>query len=198
MSEITIEQATFERLQRHAKPLVDTTDTVVNRALDALEKVEEPTVTIGGQNSGERQIDPRILPNLTYTKVLEASIDGKVIKKPNWNLLLDWMLIRAMKQLSDFNKLHKLCPVNMVKGRKEGEGYRYLADIDISVQGLDANTACRTLVGAAQGLGMALEISFMWRLKEKAAHPGERARLQVACTSAMATHGAASKNDKFG
>ena len=38
MPEIMIEQSTFERLQRHATPLVDNTDTIINRALDALEQ----------------------------------------------------------------------------------------------------------------------------------------------------------------
>ncbi|TFH59384.1 MAG: hypothetical protein E4G91_08985 [Candidatus Zixiibacteriota bacterium] len=170
---------------------MDTPETVINLALDALEQLEEPAVALGAQNLGERQIDPRILPNLTHTKVLDASIDGEAVTKPNWNLLLDQMLIRAMKQLSDFDKLQKLCPMNMVKGRKEDEGYGYLAEINLSVQGLDANTACRTVVGAAQGLGMALDIGFMWRPNEKAAHPGERARVQIADRSAKAIRGTA-------
>lgn len=37
MTDITIEHTTFERLQRHAQPLVDSSDAVINRALDALE-----------------------------------------------------------------------------------------------------------------------------------------------------------------
>ena len=36
MENIEINQATFERLQRHAKPFVDTPDIIINRALDAL------------------------------------------------------------------------------------------------------------------------------------------------------------------
>ncbi len=65
----------------------------------------------------------------------------------------------------------------MVKGRKEDEGYSYLSDIDVSVQGQDANAACRTVVTAAQGLGVALDIGFMWRalwkvrpIRRKGAH----------------------------
>lgn len=79
----------------------------------------------------------------------------------------------------------------MVRGRKEDEGYGYLSKIDIFVQGLDANTTCRTVVGAAQGLGMALDVGFMLRPNEKAAHPGERTHLQVTGGAAMAKRGAA-------
>ena len=179
MPDVTIEQSTFERLQRHARPLVDTTDLVVNRALDALEEREAHLAGGEVHAVSERRIDPRILPNLTHTKVLDAWLEGETIAKPNWNLLLDEMLIRVTKRVSDFDKVRKLCPVNMVRGRKEDEGYGYLSEIDVSVQGLDANAACRTLVMAAQGLGIGLEIGFMWRHREGAAHPGEKARLIV-------------------
>ncbi|MBV2183410.1 MAG: hypothetical protein KUL88_02555 [Rhizobium sp.] len=180
MPQITIDSTTYERLQRHAKPFVDTPDTVINLALDALDQLSaRPAASNGPTAQSERRIDPRLLPSLTHTKVLDASIDGVLIPKANWNLLLDEILRRAMKRLGSFEDLRKLCPVNMVKGRKEDEGYSYLPDIDVSVQGQDANAACRTVVTAAQGLGIALDIGFMWRPKEGAAHPGERARIRI-------------------
>jgi hypothetical protein len=181
MPQITIESKTYERLQRHAKPFVDTPDTVINLALDALDQLSgRPAASNGAAAEPERPIDPRLLPSLTHTKVLDASIGGELIPKANWNLLLDEILRRAMKRLGSFEDLRKLCPVNMVKGRKDDEGYSYLPDIDVSVQGQDANAACRTVVTAAQGLGIELDIGFMWRPKEGAVHPGERARIKVA------------------
>jgi hypothetical protein len=192
MPQITIESQTYERLQRHAKPFVDTPDTVINLALDALDqKAGGPAASNGATTEMERRIEPRLLPNLTHTKVLDASIEGESLAKANWNLLLDEMLRRAMKRLGSFEKLSKLCPVNMVKGRKEDEGYSYLSDIDVSVQGQDANAACRTVVTAAQGLGIALDIGFMWRPKEGAAHPGERARIRISPPAGAAAQAAA-------
>lgn len=177
MPDITIKQSTFERLQNHARPLVDTTDMILNRALDALERREGPdpeeTPVV------DRLIDPRTLPDLKHTKILDASLAGQSIVKPNWNLLLERILTRAMKQLADFNKLRQICPTNMVQGRKDDEGYRYLDEIDISFQGMSANDACGALVAVAQSLGIGLEITFMWRLKEEATHPGEKAQLCV-------------------
>ena len=181
MPEIAIQDSTFRLLQRHAKPLVDTPDMVINRALDALERLAVHRASDEGYaTKDERQIDPRILPSLTHTKVLSASIEGEAIARPNWNRLLDEILSRAMKRVGTFEKLRRLCPVNLVEGRKEDEGYSYLADIDVSVQGQDANGACRAVVMAAQGLGFSVDICFMWRLKEGAAHPGETARIQIA------------------
>lgn len=180
MPEITIEQATFERLQRHAKPLVDSSDTVIVRALDALDRDRGEDSPNSGQETGtERRIDPRALPNLTHTKVLDASIEGNEFSRPNWNSLLGEVLRHASRQLGSFRRLRQLSPVNMVEGQKEDEGYSYLAEINISFQGQDANGACRAIVTAAQGTGLAVEIEFMWRLKSAAAHPGERARIQL-------------------
>ena len=39
-----------------------------------------------------------------------------------------------MKRVGTFEKLQQLCPVNMVRGRKDDEVFSYLPEIDISVQ----------------------------------------------------------------
>jgi hypothetical protein len=180
MPQINVQDQTYERMQRHAKPFVDTPDTIINLALDALEHAgSQATTPIADNTTHERRIDPRMLPNLTHTKVLDAWIEGETIPKANWNSLLSEMLRRSMKQVGTFDRLKQLCPVNIVKGRKEDEGYTHLSDINVSVQGQDANGACRAVVTAAQGLGIAIDIGFMWRHNEGAIHPGERARLQV-------------------
>jgi DNA-sulfur modification-associated len=127
----------------------------------------------------ERRIDPRVLPNLTHTKVLNAEIDGEDVPNAKWNFLVNEMLRRGMQRVGSFEKLRQICPVNLFKGRKEDDGYNYLPDIDLSVQNQDANGACRTVVTAAQTLDVSLEIGFMWRLKEGAAHPGETGRINM-------------------
>lgn len=179
MPDFAIEQSTFERLQRHARPLVDTTDIVINRALDALEVREEQTDPKENPAVVERLIDPRALPNLTHTKILDATLAGDRVSRPNWNLLLERVLIRAMKQLANFDKLRQLCPANMVEGHKDDEGYRHLAEIDVSLQGTSANHACGALVAVAQSLRIGLEITVMWRPKKDAKFPGEKARLCI-------------------
>ena len=182
MPEITIEQATFERLQRHAEPLVDTVDAVVNRAFDALEtgvwrQPDERFLAV------EHEVGPDRLPDLTYTKVLAARLAAADIKRPNWNRLLHRVLILSMGRVADLNELRRLCPANMVCGTKTDEGYHHLPEIGISVQGLSANEACAALIATARGLGIGLDVAFMWRAKEGAAHPGERGRLQVPSAS---------------
>ena len=182
MPDITIEQATFERLQRHAQPLVDSVDAVVNRALDAMEAGEgkQPEEHL---RAGEREIDPERLPDVKHTKVLAARLGEANIKSPNWNRLLHRVLVLSMGRVADLNELQQLCPANMVRGRKTDEGYSHLPEIDISVQGLSANEACTALTVTARALGIGLDVAFMWRAKEGAAHPGERGRLQIRSAS---------------
>ena len=178
MKELPIEESTLSRLAGHAQPF-ETPSAVINRALDALDQqMENPASTNGSGMVSERRIDPRHLPDVMFTKVLEAKINGEMIKRPNWNRLLQTIVRLAKEHAENFDDLARLCPANMVSGQKLTEGYRYLSDINVSVQGQPANSACQLIVTTAQKLNIALDIGFMWRDKEEAAHPGERARIQ--------------------
>ena len=56
-----------------------------------------------------------------------------------------------------FEKLRQVCPDNMVQGKKEDEGYGYLPDIDISVQGEESNAACHSVIVLARSLRIELD-----------------------------------------
>ena len=184
MPDVSLKNRTFERLQSLTTLPVDMNDTVINRALDALEQNASPAndETPDG-TAQEWRIYFRQLPPLTHTKVLDASIAGKRIAQPNWKVLRDELLRRAMKRVGTFDKLQELCPVNMVSGRKEDKGHDYLSDIEISVQGQDANGAGCAVVTVALALGVALEVGFKWHDTDKAAHPGQKARILIADTA---------------
>lgn len=179
MPQIQIEQGTFERLQHHAQALVDTSDTVLTRILDFYERGKEHVPTADRKRELIRLIDPDELTDLTHTKVLSASLAGQAIPKPNWRRLLEDTLVIAMEQLEDLDEVRRYCGANIVQGRKEVDGFRYLGDVDISVQGLSANEACRSLIALARSLSIAVDVTFVWRLKEDALHPGEKARLRL-------------------
>ena len=179
MPGMQIKQSTFERLQNHAKPLVDTMDTVLNRVLDIVERNQEHSGPEEIHNDGPRLINPLSLPDLTHTKVLNASLARKELLKPNWTLVLENVLVIAMKELDDIVELRRYCPANMVQGRKEDEGYRYLPEVDISVQGMAANSTCKAIVLLARSRAISLEIIFEWRNKKDAAYPGDKARINL-------------------
>ena len=91
-------------------------------------------------------------PKLRFTKVVAASFNGKAVKLASWNRLLDTALNYAAKEISDFEKLRNIAAVNMVKGKKFDEGYRYLPEADLSVQGQKADLAWRGVMLIAREL----------------------------------------------
>ena len=180
MPEVVIEQSTFERLQSHAEPLVDTLDSVINLAVDALERAERsPTEPAPGRPDTLDDLmslganDP--LPDLKHTRVLSAVVAGHPVRA-NWNNVLRHVLRYAVDAGHSVDEVRRLCAVNLVAGEKEDEGYRYLAEAGISYQGLNANGAAAAVVALAKGTGIALELDWEWRQKAQALHPGRRAR----------------------
>lgn len=189
MTNIVIERNTFERLQRHAKPLVDTPDSVITRALDALDQLkgsgeatsQAPTAGDGAAAAGERGMvfgPTEPLPDVSHTRLLAVSIGGSSVRA-NWNPAVEVMLTRASKHYGDFNQLKRRCAVNIVPGERDDRGYKYLPQAGLSYQGLNAKAAANAIVRLAKDIGVALDLDFEWHDKERAAYPGQRATIHV-------------------
>ena len=171
MIQVELSQATFERLQRLAVPLVDTIETVINRLLDRSEGAPPPRAAAA---SAPSVFDPASPPPLTHTKVVAIRFDGvPMAKDVNWNGLLRETVKRLPQDLRTPESLRRLVVVNFVAGRKDDEGYRYLEEANISLQGQDARDAARAAFHIARQRGWALEVEFVWRDKPAAAHPGQ-------------------------
>lgn len=185
MPSVTIEQSTFERLQNHAEPFVDTPDSVIVRALDALEDEHAPTrgdvsKPLSAPSDDLMWLVPdEPLPDLKHARLLNAVVARRPVVGANWNNVLRHLLQLAVDEGHSVGEIRRLCAVNLVAGRKEDEGYRHLAEAGISYQGLNANAAAAAAVELAKRTGVALELDFEWRRKPQALHPGRRARLHL-------------------
>jgi hypothetical protein len=156
------------RLKKHAEPFVDTVDSVVNRALDALEAND------GGGGEDERYyLDCAAPPNLTFTTVVDAVIGGRRLPRGQnyWNLILLEAVRRAGSAMEP-EDVKNLIVGNVVLGLKDDQGYKFIPEAAVSVQGMDANGAWRAAYGVMRSLGLAFEINFRWQENPKAAHPG--------------------------
>jgi hypothetical protein len=89
---------------------------------------------------------------------------------------LDEAIRAAKKRAKSDDDLKRLILVNTAVGKKEDEGYRYLSDAHISVQGQDSNAAWKAVFYIAKQLGIPFEVIFTWRAKEGAAFPGVTGR----------------------
>jgi hypothetical protein len=175
--QIEVQSSTFQRLQRLAEPFIDTPESVILRALDKLEggTTSNPPALRNGKV--DLVIDPRSIPNLTHTKLLSADLDGKDLSGTNWNSLLDEVLRVATRAGLKSSDIQRISGVNVKQGRKTDEGYGFLEDVDLSVQGQDANAACRGIFAIARHLKIGITIEFRWREKDGSAHPGKIAKI---------------------
>lgn len=186
MPQIEISDETLAMLKRHAVPFEDTPDTVIKRFGKSYEARGGHDGEAGDDAVSKIALDASITtykadspPDLSFTKVLSAKLNGKVAAKPMWNRILKEMIVVAKTRAKNEDDLRRLISVNFVMGRKEDEGYEYLPDAGLSVQGQDTPNAWKGIVHLSRQLDLPVEIVFVWRPHAKAAHPGKTGRLST-------------------
>jgi hypothetical protein len=175
--QIAIAAATFSRLQKYAEPLIDDIDSVLNKVMDIAENKQAspaPTANVKDFSGGN-------VPSLTFTKLLSAEVGGKVLPKAEttWNHLLIEAIVQAAAKLKDVKALKQLIIVNNMIGKKEDQGYRYIAPAGVSVQGQDAIGAWKAASHILKSLHIPAEVVFVWHDNEKAVHPGQTGKLAM-------------------
>ena len=181
---VELSPQTFSRLQTHAVPLVDNIETVISRLIDFYEARDGAPVPASPDSAASkiRQFNPVSPPILTFTKVLTVEFCGRPLEhgQANWNGMLNAAVRAAKSHIKSASELKQLVIIPFVDGHKVDEGYRFLSDLGISIQGQDANGAWKAACHIAQKLGFQLTATFVWREKEGAAFPGVIGRLSVA------------------
>lgn len=173
-----LSELTFARLQKLAVPLVDSIDTVIAKLLDFYDSGR--TLPEHSKSDDRRQLQrfrAGSPPDLTHTKVLSATLAGVAISNATWNGILFELIRRAKRRIANTEEAKRLLVINFVRGKKEDEGFRFVPEVGISVQGQDANYAWRGAFHLATQLELPLEVEFMWRSKDAAAFPGKSGRL---------------------
>jgi hypothetical protein len=183
---VELSDALFARLQKLATPLVDNFETLIARLADSYENNQQnlSQSTLSLESRQVEQISRRFLagspPDLKHTKVLSIQIGGAPLHKATWNGLLFELLRRAKSYLQNNDDAQRLIIVNFVHGKKEDEGYTFIPEIGLSIQGQTANSAWRGAFHIARQLSIPIEVQFLWRDKEGAAFPGMTGRLATA------------------
>lgn len=177
MQMVSISQETFSRLQSHAVPLVDSIESVINKALDALESV----VTDGASTPSVRAFNPDAPPSLSFTTVRSVVFEGvrHIPSETYWNSILVAAVREAAKRGMNAEKISTLLIINNVPGKKEDGGYKYIEEAGLSVQGQDANAAWKAAYHLATALNLSIDVSFAWQHNPKAAYPGQSGTFTV-------------------
>ena len=181
-TQIQISSAIFARLQKLAIPLVDSNDSVIARLIDYYERGEAlDSSNSSNVNSYSPQrvkvFDCAFPPSLKHTKVLSAKLNGVDLgKDSNWNGLLYKAVHLANSMSKSPEELRRVIIINFVPYKKEDEGYRFLPETNLSVQGQDSNNAWKGIFHIAKQLGVPVDVEFVWRNKEDAEFPGATGR----------------------
>lgn len=167
--EISISDETFARLQILAKPFVDTPETVIKRLLDAC-MADTSVAAIDGY----KVFDGAAPPNLMHTTVQMAIVNGVRLRPAEtyWNTILV-VLVRNLAKTGMTPENIKACVIgNSMVGEHSTNGYKFIPEAGISVQGLDANNAWKSIYFLAMASNQEVEVRFRWQDKEGAANAG--------------------------
>jgi hypothetical protein len=167
-------ESTVVRLEKFARPF-ETVDELVNRILDTCESALDASSSDDIVTDGDvKDFEWQSPPDLTHTKVL--SVEFNTMKFPRadttWNSLLNEAVRLACQKVESQDELKQLILTNYVVGKKEDEGYRYLDDVGVSVQGQDANAAWKGVARIARRFRLPFDVVFTWRVKKGSSHPG--------------------------
>jgi len=108
-------------------------------------------------------------------------LEGKTFDKGTlyWNpLLFELVRMAGIKGVKG-DQLKQMLLCNFVDGEADAsQGYRYIKEAGLSVQGQAANPAWKTIYHLVRTLGLSLDVVFIWDDKPKAAFPGKTARMR--------------------
>jgi hypothetical protein len=185
--QINVSPNLFAQLQTIAEPFVDTPETVIQKCVEfylsnaishkVIGKTPVPPPSV---DAGYMAVHPDAPPDLSFTRPMSIELDGVNFDKGSlyWNpLMFELVRIAGTKVKGDHLKQMLLC--NFVDGEANAaQGYRYIKEAGISVQGQAANPAWKTIYHLVKTLGLTLDVVFMWEDKPKAAFPGKTARMR--------------------
>ena len=184
MKSIELSKETYERLKARSRSWEETPEVVVAHLLDITEQntdVNTPFVPERDDLYSSRRTDrvrefsARPLPNLSFTEIIHARIDGAESEELSWLGVIKKVIIRASRDIQSnrIDNLKRVSSFNLVQGYKSVSGYSYIPELDISVQAMVATTACDRMLSIAKRIGFPIELRVKWRNHEKAMYPGE-------------------------
>jgi len=85
----------------------------------------------------------------------------------NWNDLVRIAHVHAFKAAGGFEELRKMTRAQVRKGAYSDEGYRFVPEIGVSIQGVDAGHAWEYSLRLALHLKLPVKAEIEWRHNDK-------------------------------
>lgn len=177
---LEIPERLYKRLQKYAVPFVDTPLSVIEKWADHFERTTNGSAaaTVTEQPSieyGAKKLDPIRPPDLFHTRA--RGIFGNT-PFSNWNDLVRIAHIAALKKAGTFDELRPVTHAQIAEGERSDSGYKFIKEIGLSIQGVDANHAWQHALRLAKYVQRPVRVVVEWRHNPKAAYPGETGILE--------------------
>jgi len=176
---IRVSETTYRRLEQHVTGFGDNPDTVIERLLDHYEdnsdRANKNQRRQGGKQNDPLELNPDDPDDLTHTKVLEGYFGDESVS--NWKELMHTAHSIAYGALESFNELREITDANIEKGEHTESGFAPVLGAPISIQGANANNSWQNAFRLARELNVPIEMTFKWRNKKEALHPGKKGKL---------------------
>lgn len=179
MPVVRINDATFADISTlkawfKTKSPSETIDRIVRAAMEQLgiEHDDETEGAVVASTDGVLVFDA-VAPSLTFTKPMKATINGKPIQNPKWASILHVMISQVKAKGLEGEKLVRELGVPSKAASYDDEGYKYVPELGISVQGQSAADAWKEVDRLAKKWKIPVTVEFIWRQNPKAQHSGK-------------------------
>lgn len=137
---------------------------------DATENIT--SINTSSSVSDAEDMEFRAAPGLSFTRVLEATVDGEMLRKANWSRVLIRIITATHKKKGmDAETLSRELQIPSRLHEHDTEGYKYQTELGISIQGQSAQEAWKEIQRLADKHKIPVEVRFQWRENDKAQHP---------------------------
>jgi hypothetical protein len=173
---IRISNQIFARLQKLGEPFTDTPASVIERVLDFYENNYDNTTNDTSKKTEDNKVldysdyvefkasDP---PNLKHTEIEVVILDTKKPYKTRWNTLVRDLHCLAMEKAQSFDALQLVTNFNIKQGEFTDNGFQYIPEINVSIQGVDTNRAWQGILELTRKLNIKIEVYFHWKNKDE-------------------------------
>ncbi|MEP9355140.1 hypothetical protein ABLE93_16255 [Xanthobacter sp. KR7-65] len=179
MPVIRINDATFSDLSTlktwfGTKTPSETIDRLVREMMEHLGMEQERGSAAEPTTSTDAPPQLNSTPGLTFTKPLAASINGNELHRPTWSSILITIISQVKKKGIDGERLVQELRIPAKAQPYDKEGFKFLPELGISVQGQAAPECWKEVDRLAKKWRIPVSVEFQWRDNPKAQHPGRR------------------------
>ena len=165
--EVTVEEAAaFISEFQKQKPPIQQPVANSSRAWPLGEPAPKKTI-----DPNVHELNPKAPGDLRFTKIIQGKIGFE--EASGWGDLVKAGIKLAVSKGFPIQDLQRRLSVNIKTEPFNDDGFRWDADLNLSIQGFDTKKAADNLYRLASMLKEELYVRFYWRENDGAAHPGE-------------------------